>query len=127
MSVLSIYLYDIVTGPHRVFEKKIQVRCSFSKLATRYTFFEYPGAFQPLPLCFIPRYEENASCGPAVSCSGSFYAINPLSPNVADLQHFDIVLFCGFSLCNAFRPSTELFTGSLLEVTLSEGLVKKAG
>ena len=24
--------------------------------------------------------------------------INPLSPNVADLQHFDTVLFCGFSL-----------------------------
>ena len=38
---------------------------------------------------------------------------NPLSPNVADLKHFNIVLFCGFSLCNAFRPSTELFTGSL--------------
>ena len=28
----------------------------------------------------------------------------PLSPNVADLQHFDIVLFCGFSLCNTFFP-----------------------
>ena len=39
---------------------------------------------------------------------------NPLSPNVADLQHFDIVLFCGFSFCNAFRPGTELFTESLL-------------
>ena len=53
--------------------------------------------------------------------------INPLSPNVADLQHFDIVLFCGLSLCNAFRPSSELFTGSLLVVPLSQGLVKKAG
>ena len=53
--------------------------------------------------------------------------LNPLSPNVADLQHFDIVLFCGFSLRNAFRPSTELFTGSLLVVPLSQGLVKKAG
>ena len=53
--------------------------------------------------------------------------LNPLSPNVADLQHFDIVLFCGFSLCNVFRPSTKLFTGSLLVVPLSQGLVKKAG
>ena len=35
---------------------------------------------------------------------------NPLSPNIADLQHFDTVLFCDFSLRNAFRPSTELFT-----------------
>ena len=53
--------------------------------------------------------------------------LNPLSPNVADLQNFDIVLFCGFSLCNAFCPSTELFTESLLVVRLSQGLVKKAG
>ena len=53
--------------------------------------------------------------------------VNPLSPNVADLQHFDIVLFCGFSFCNAFRPGTELFTKSLLVVRLSQGLVKKAG
>ena len=51
----------------------------------------------------------------------------PLSPNVADLQYFDTVLFCGCSLCNTFRPSTELFTGSLLVVPLSQGLVKKAG
>ena len=54
-------------------------------------------------------------------------ALIPLSPNVADLQHFDSVLFSGFSLCNAFRPSTELFTGSLLVVPLSQGLGKKAG
>ena len=58
---------------------------------------------------------------------GVLFVINPLSPNVADLQHFDIVLFCGFSFCNAFRPGTELFTKSLLVVRLSQGLVKKAG
>ena len=56
----------------------------------------------------------------AVNC-----VFNPLSPNVADLQHFDIVVFCGFSLRNAFRPSSELFTGSLLVVPFSQGLVKK--
>ena len=38
---------------------------------TLYPFCEYPVAFQPLPLCSIPRYEKNASCGPAVSYSGS--------------------------------------------------------
>ena len=54
-------------------------------------------------------------------------SINPLSPNVADLQHFDTVLFCGFSFSNAFRPGTELFTECLLVVPLSQGLVKKAG
>ena len=58
---------------------------------------------------------------------GQSEVINPLSPNVADLQHFDTVLFCGFSLCNAFRPSTKLLTESLLVVRLSQGLVKKAG
>ena len=52
---------------------------------------------------------------------------NPLSPNIADLQHFDTVLFCDFSLRNAFRPSTELFTESLSVVPLSQGLVEKAG
>ena len=57
--------------------------------------------------------------------SGNFR--HPLSLNVADVQHFDIVLFCGFSLCNAFRPSTELFAGSLLVVPLSQGAVKKGG
>ena len=52
---------------------------------------------------------------------------SPLSPNVADLQHFDTVLFCGFSLGNSFHTSTELFTESLLVVPFSQGLVKKAG
>ena len=67
---------------------------------------------------------------PATTTTGEGYCVyfvNPLSPNVADLQHFDVVLFCGFSLSNAFCPSTELFTGSLLVVPLSQGLVKKAG
>ena len=41
-------------------------------------------------------------------------AFNPLSPNVADLQHFDIELFCGFSLCNAFCPSADIITVGLL-------------
>ena len=56
-----------------------------------------------------------------------YIRVNPLSLNIADLQHSDIVLFCGFSLCNAFRRSTELFTGSLLVVPLSQRLVKKVG
>ena len=34
--------------------------------------------------------------------------INPLSPNVADLQHFDIVLFCGFTL-QRFSPKHRTF------------------
>ena len=48
---------------------------------------------------------------------------NPLSPNVADLQHFDIELFCGFSLRNAFCPSTNIITVSLLVLPLSLALV----
>ena len=53
--------------------------------------------------------------------------LNPLSPNVADLQHFDIELFCGFSLYNTFRPSAEFFTVGLLVLPLSQALVIKAG
>ena len=52
---------------------------------------------------------------------------NPLSPNVADLQHFDIELFCGFSLCNAFCPNAEFITVSLLVPPLSQTPVIKAG
>ena len=51
---------------------------------------------------------------------------NPLSPNIADLQHFDIVLFCDLSL-QCFLPKYRTFTGSLLVVHLSQGLVKKVG
>ena len=68
------------------------------------------------------KIEDNARMSQDV-----WKTVNPLSPNVADLQHFDTVLFCGFSLCNAFRPSTKLLTESLLVVRLSQGLVKKAG
>ena len=53
--------------------------------------------------------------------------INPLSPNVGDLQHFDIELFCGFSLYNTFCPSAEFITVSLLVLPLSHALVIKAG
>ena len=53
--------------------------------------------------------------------------INPLSPNVADLQHFDTELFCGFSLRNAFCPSADIITVSLLVLPLSQALVIKAG
>ena len=52
---------------------------------------------------------------------------NPLSPNVVDLQHFDIELFCGFSFYNAFRPSSEFITVSLLVLPLPQALVIKAG
>ena len=54
-------------------------------------------------------------------------AFNPLSPDVADLQHFDIGLFCGFSLRNAFCPSADITTVSLLVFPLSLALVMKAG
>ena len=45
----------------------------------------------------------------------------------ANLQHFDIELFCGFSLYNAFCPSAEFITISLLVLPLSQALVIKAG
>ena len=76
-------------------------------------------------LCGERKYETSKKTNKI--CVIVWGEINPLSPNVADLQHFDIVLFCGFSFCNAFRPGTELFTKSLLVVRLSQGLVKKAG
>ena len=47
------------------------------------------------------------------------------SPNVADLQHLDIELLCGFSLCNAFCPSTDISTVSLIVLPLSHALVAK--
>ena len=53
--------------------------------------------------------------------------LNPLSPNVADLQHFDIELFCGFCRYNTFCSSAEFFTVSLLILPLSQALVIKAG
>ena len=53
--------------------------------------------------------------------------VNPLSPNVADLQHFDIELFFGFSLNNAFCPSAEFLTVGLLVLPLSQPLVIKVG
>ena len=59
--------------------------------------------------------------------SHSLLLVNPLSPNVADLQHFDIELFCGFSLYNAFCPSAEFITVSVLVLPLSQALVIKAG
>ena len=54
-------------------------------------------------------------------------SLNPLSLNVADLQHLGIELFCGFSLYNAFRPSSESITVSLLVLPLSQALVIEAG
>ena len=39
----------------------------------------------------------------------------------------DIVLFCGFSLCNAIPTSTDTIAGSLLVLTLSEIVVIKVG
>ena len=41
-------------------------------------------------------------------------AVPNIRSKCSDLQHFDIVLFCGFSLCDAFCKTTELFTGSLI-------------
>ena len=41
-------------------------------------------------------------------------AVPNIRSKCSDLQDFDIVLFCGFSLCNAFCQTTELFTGSLI-------------
>ena len=60
-------------------------------------------------------------------CKFFYSSVNPLSPNVADLQHFDIELFCGFSLYNAFCPSAEFITVSVLVLPLSQALVIKAG
>ena len=60
-------------------------------------------------------------------CTLHYPTLNPLSPNVADLQHFDIELFCGFSLRNAFCPSTDIITVSLLVFPLSQALVMKVG
>ena len=57
----------------------------------------------------------------------SLFVVNPLSLNVADLQHLGIELFCGFSLYNAFRPSSESITVSLLVLPLSQALVIEAG
>ena len=47
--------------------------------------------------------------------------------NVADLQHFDIELLCSFSICNAFCPTAEIITVSLLVLSLSQALVVKVG
>ena len=55
------------------------------------------------------------------------FVFNPLSRNVVDLQHFDIELFCGFSLYNTFCSSAEFITVSLLVLPLSQALVIKAG
>ena len=57
----------------------------------------------------------------------AWMGLNPLSPDVADLQHFNIELFCGFSLYNAFSPSAEFITVSLLVLPLCQALVIKAG
>ena len=62
----SIYLYDITAGPHKVFLKKNFFHFAvvgFCKV-TGYTFFEYPVAFQPLPLYSIPKYEQKCSVWP---------------------------------------------------------------
>ena len=53
---------------------------------------------------------------------------NPLSPNVADPQHIDIELFCGFFLCNAFCPSADISIVSLIvSLIVAQALVIKAG
>ena len=69
---------------------------------------------------------QHFECGNAFKLrNGTVF--NPLSPNVADLQHFDIELFCGFSLYNTFCPSAEFLTVGLLVLPLSLALVIKAG
>ena len=47
ISMSQTCMYDLKT-------KNFQLVTVFE--ATRYLFFEYPGAFQPLPLSSIPRY-----------------------------------------------------------------------
>ena len=59
MPIPVFYLYDIANrATQRVFEKKVFISPWFVFEVSRYPFFEYLGAFQPLPLGFIPRYEE---------------------------------------------------------------------
>ena len=74
------------------------------------------------------RWQQVALCKLYLAISYSNHVfLNPLSPNVVDLQHFDIELFCGFSLRNAFCPSPDIITVSLLVLPFSQDLVIKAG
>ena len=54
-----IYLYDITAGPHKVsLKEKFPVCCTLFLKSLGTCFFEYPVAFQPLPLCSNLRYEQ---------------------------------------------------------------------